>query len=210
MRGHLSEPETAYFLGSLVGAAFDTTQVAISTIMMAAARFPEAQAVVHAELDVVVGRDTRKFLRLSFLGDKSSNVLYSADVRRMDFAHRASGFHPRGTAMEACQSVRSVPVVVLACACESKVYFLSSQVHLAVLPKTSFGYVHPLIRRRRRVEGRHAERLLHSCWSNRVRKPLVGHIQNQIIASDGPPFAGPLRATPMCSQTPKGLTQSDG
>ncbi|KAI9461139.1 cytochrome P450 [Boletus coccyginus] len=55
--GNLSEPETAYFLGSLVGAAFDTTQVAICTIMMAAARFPEAQAVVHAQLDVVVGRD---------------------------------------------------------------------------------------------------------------------------------------------------------
>ncbi|KAN0101244.1 Cytochrome P450 [Tylopilus felleus] len=55
--GNLSEPETAYFLGSLVGAAFDTTQVAISTIMMAAARFPEAQAVVRAQMDVVVGRD---------------------------------------------------------------------------------------------------------------------------------------------------------
>ncbi|KIJ60557.1 hypothetical protein HYDPIDRAFT_32184, partial [Hydnomerulius pinastri MD-312] len=55
--GHLTEPETAYFLGSLVGAAFDTTQVAISTIMMAAARFPEEQAVVHAQLDAVVGRD---------------------------------------------------------------------------------------------------------------------------------------------------------
>ncbi|KIJ60559.1 hypothetical protein HYDPIDRAFT_170175 [Hydnomerulius pinastri MD-312] len=55
--GHLTEPETAYFLGSLVGAAFDTTQVAISTIMMAAARFPEEQAVVHAQLDAVVGHD---------------------------------------------------------------------------------------------------------------------------------------------------------
>ncbi|KAH0838851.1 cytochrome P450 [Lanmaoa asiatica] len=55
--GNFSEPETAYFLGSLVGAAFDTTQVAISTIMMAAARFPEAQAIVHAELDAVVGLD---------------------------------------------------------------------------------------------------------------------------------------------------------
>jgi cytochrome P450 len=55
--GNFTEPERAYFLGSLVGAAFDTTQVAISTIMMAAARFPEAQAVVHAQLDAVVGRD---------------------------------------------------------------------------------------------------------------------------------------------------------
>ncbi|KAH7884092.1 cytochrome P450 [Phlebopus sp. FC_14] len=55
--GNLTESETAFFLGSLVGAAFDTTQVAISTIMMAAARFPEAQATVHAQLDAVVGRD---------------------------------------------------------------------------------------------------------------------------------------------------------
>ncbi|KAG6373252.1 cytochrome P450 [Boletus reticuloceps] len=55
--GNFTEQETAYFLGSLVGAAFDTTQVAISTIMMAAARFPEAQAVVHAQLDAVVGRE---------------------------------------------------------------------------------------------------------------------------------------------------------
>lgn len=54
---NFTEPERAYFLGSLVGAAFDTTQVAISTIMMAAARFPEAQAVVHAQVDAVVGRD---------------------------------------------------------------------------------------------------------------------------------------------------------
>ena len=114
MKGHLSEPEAAYFLGSLVGAAFDTTQVAISTIMMAAARFPEAQAVVHAELDAVVGRDAREFLRSSFLDDRSSNVLDSADVRGMDVAHRASGFHPRGPAMETCQSVRSVPTATLA------------------------------------------------------------------------------------------------
>jgi cytochrome P450 len=85
--GNLSEPETAFFLGSLVGAAFDTTQVAISTIMMAAARFPEAQAVVHAQLDTVVGRDAREFLRLTFLGDKSCHDLDSADVCGMDVAH---------------------------------------------------------------------------------------------------------------------------
>ncbi|KAF9221266.1 cytochrome P450 [Gyrodon lividus] len=55
--GNFTEPETAYFLGSLVGAAFDTTQVAISTIMMAAARFPENQVIVQAQLDVIVGQD---------------------------------------------------------------------------------------------------------------------------------------------------------
>ena len=35
---------------------------------MAAARFPEAQAIVHAQLDAVVGRDARKCLSLPFLG----------------------------------------------------------------------------------------------------------------------------------------------
>ena len=41
--------------------------MAISTIMMAAARFPEAQAVVHAQLDAVVGRDAREFQGCHFL-----------------------------------------------------------------------------------------------------------------------------------------------
>lgn len=51
------------------------TQVAISTIMMAAARFPEAQAVVHAQLDTVVGRDARKFLGSPFVGNEWFNVM---------------------------------------------------------------------------------------------------------------------------------------
>ncbi|KIJ60560.1 hypothetical protein HYDPIDRAFT_117096 [Hydnomerulius pinastri MD-312] len=53
----MSENEIAYFCGSLVGASFDTTQVAISTILMAAASFPEVQEVVQAEIDSIVGRD---------------------------------------------------------------------------------------------------------------------------------------------------------
>lgn len=38
--------------------------------MMAAARFPEAQAIIHAELDAVVGLDARKLLQLLFLGNE--------------------------------------------------------------------------------------------------------------------------------------------
>jgi len=123
------------------------TQVAISTIMMAAARFPEAQAVVRAQLDAVVGRDAREFLWLSLHGDELYNDLDSADVYGMGITHRASGFYPRGPAMETRQSLRLVPSVFLVHADELDIYFLSPQVHLAGLPKPSFGYVHPLIRR---------------------------------------------------------------
>ncbi|KAF9231633.1 cytochrome P450 [Melanogaster broomeanus] len=54
----MSEDEMVYFCGSLVGASYDTTQVTISTILMAAAHFPDIQEIVHAEIDPVVGRET--------------------------------------------------------------------------------------------------------------------------------------------------------
>ncbi|KAG0703473.1 cytochrome P450 [Suillus ampliporus] len=54
----LSETEIAYLSGSLIGAGSDTTAVAISTVLMAAARFPHTQARVHEELEAVVGRET--------------------------------------------------------------------------------------------------------------------------------------------------------
>ncbi|KAF9237834.1 cytochrome P450 [Melanogaster broomeanus] len=51
-----SEDEIAYFCGSLVGASYDTTQVAISTILMASAHFPDIQEIVQAEIDSVLSR----------------------------------------------------------------------------------------------------------------------------------------------------------
>ncbi|KAG1835390.1 cytochrome P450 [Suillus subalutaceus] len=54
----LSETEIAYLSGSLVGAGSDTTAVAISTVLMAAARFPHLQAHVHEELEAIIGRET--------------------------------------------------------------------------------------------------------------------------------------------------------
>ncbi|KAF9232873.1 hypothetical protein BU15DRAFT_80732 [Melanogaster broomeanus] len=42
----MSEDEISYFCGSLVRAPHDTTQVAISTILMAAAHFPAIQEIV--------------------------------------------------------------------------------------------------------------------------------------------------------------------
>ena len=86
-RGEPDRTRNGVLLGSLVSApAFDTvcascskilfhylspylavqTQAAISTIMVAAMRRPKAQAVVHAQLDTIVGPDTCAFLRLPF------------------------------------------------------------------------------------------------------------------------------------------------
>ncbi|KAG2137952.1 cytochrome P450 [Suillus clintonianus] len=53
---HLTETEMAFLGGALFGAGSDTTAVAICTVLMAAACFPEEQAKVQAELDMVIGR----------------------------------------------------------------------------------------------------------------------------------------------------------
>ncbi|KAG2037320.1 cytochrome P450 [Suillus americanus] len=56
--GHLydlTEIEMAYLAGALFGAGTETTAVAICTVLMAAAHFPEEQAKVQAELDAVIG-----------------------------------------------------------------------------------------------------------------------------------------------------------
>jgi cytochrome P450 len=58
--GHLyglTEIEMAYLAGSFFGAGTDTTSVAICTVLMAAAHFPEEQAKVQAELDAIIGRE---------------------------------------------------------------------------------------------------------------------------------------------------------
>ncbi|KAG2136697.1 cytochrome P450 [Suillus clintonianus] len=52
----LGETESAFLVGSMFSAGSDTTGSAICTVLMAAARFPEEQAKVQAELDAVVGR----------------------------------------------------------------------------------------------------------------------------------------------------------
>ncbi|KAG0708177.1 cytochrome P450 [Suillus ampliporus] len=52
----LTEPEVAALAGTIFPAGFNTTVVAICTVLMAAACFPEEQAAVQAELDAVIGR----------------------------------------------------------------------------------------------------------------------------------------------------------
>ncbi|KAG1750423.1 cytochrome P450 [Suillus paluster] len=54
--GDLTEVETAALAATFFGAGSNTTAVAICTVLMAAACFPEEQATVQAELDEVIGR----------------------------------------------------------------------------------------------------------------------------------------------------------
>ncbi|KAG0705942.1 cytochrome P450 [Suillus ampliporus] len=52
----LTEAEMAALAGAFFGTGFTTTAAAVCTVLMAAACFPEEQAIVQAELDAVVGR----------------------------------------------------------------------------------------------------------------------------------------------------------
>ncbi|KAG0699188.1 cytochrome P450 [Suillus ampliporus] len=52
----LTDRELAFLAGSFLSAGTETTTLAICTVLMAAACFPEEQAKVQAELDAVVGR----------------------------------------------------------------------------------------------------------------------------------------------------------
>ncbi|KAG1742247.1 cytochrome P450 [Suillus paluster] len=51
----LTEVEMAFIAGGLFAAGTDTTTLAICTVLMAAACFPEEQAKIQAEIDAVVG-----------------------------------------------------------------------------------------------------------------------------------------------------------
>ncbi|KAG1874405.1 cytochrome P450 [Suillus subluteus] len=53
----MPELEIAYLAGSVFAAGSDTTTLAICTVLMAAACFPEEQRKVHEELDTVIGTD---------------------------------------------------------------------------------------------------------------------------------------------------------
>lgn len=53
---NLTEIKKAFLGGALFGAGSDSTAVAICTVLMAAACFPEEQAKVQVELDTVIGR----------------------------------------------------------------------------------------------------------------------------------------------------------
>ncbi|KAG1744389.1 cytochrome P450 [Suillus lakei] len=52
----MTETEMAFLAGAFFGGGTQTTSLAICTVLMAAACFPEEQAKVQAELDAVIGR----------------------------------------------------------------------------------------------------------------------------------------------------------
>ncbi|KAG1863418.1 cytochrome P450 [Suillus tomentosus] len=90
----LSTDEMAYLAGTLFGAGFDTIVIAITTIIMAVACHPLAQAKVHEELDMVIGLD-----RAPTFNDSSSlpqlhafilEALRWRPVVQIGFPHRAT------------------------------------------------------------------------------------------------------------------------
>ncbi|KAI0633734.1 cytochrome P450 [Trametes polyzona] len=110
---NMSDDELAYLAGSMFGAGSDTTAGVLPIMIMAAARHPELQARVQAQLDEVVGRD-----RLPTFADQEDlpevcawvqEVYRWRPVTPLGFAHRATKdvvwkdyVIPAGTEVLAC------------------------------------------------------------------------------------------------------------
>ncbi|KAG0696211.1 cytochrome P450 [Suillus ampliporus] len=90
----LTEVEKASLAGSFFGAATSTTTIAVCTVLMAAAYFPEKQAIVQAELDAVVGRHRAPTFAdqesLPHMHAFISEALRWRPVVPMGFAHRTT------------------------------------------------------------------------------------------------------------------------
>ncbi|KAF9235334.1 cytochrome P450 [Melanogaster broomeanus] len=95
----LSYDEMAYLASSLFGAGSDTTSIAMTILIMAAARHPEAQARVQEELDMVVGMDRGEPMRLPTFEDSDelpqlhafiSEALRWRPVTPTGISHRAT------------------------------------------------------------------------------------------------------------------------
>ncbi|KIJ11532.1 hypothetical protein PAXINDRAFT_84362 [Paxillus involutus ATCC 200175] len=90
----LSNDEMAYLAGSLFVAGSDTTAVGITTLMLAAACHPEAQARVQEEIDTVIGKDRvptfEDWDQLPQLHAFISEALRWRPIIPLGFAHRAT------------------------------------------------------------------------------------------------------------------------
>ncbi|KIK42207.1 hypothetical protein CY34DRAFT_83942 [Suillus luteus UH-Slu-Lm8-n1] len=110
--GYLTETEKAFLAGGLFGAASDSTAVAICTVLIAAACFPEEQAKVQAEIDTVIGRhraptfadqQSLPYLEAFILEAMrwrplATNVLQTIHRPKVDLTHWQENYHiPAGT-----------------------------------------------------------------------------------------------------------------
>ncbi|KAF7969821.1 hypothetical protein HWV62_25950 [Athelia sp. TMB] len=89
----LSDDELAYVAGSMFGAGADTTAAAISITVLAAAKFPAAQAKVHEELELVLAGKPPTFADEDSLPQMRAFVLETLRWRPVSVAgvaHRAT------------------------------------------------------------------------------------------------------------------------
>ncbi|KAJ3015441.1 hypothetical protein NUW54_g1049 [Trametes sanguinea] len=109
----LNDDELAYLAGSMFGAGSDTTAGVLPIVIMAAARHPQIQARVQAQLDKVVGRDRlptfEDWEKLTEVATYVQEVYRWRPVTPLGFAHRATkdvawnGYViPAGTEVLAC------------------------------------------------------------------------------------------------------------
>ncbi|OSC97213.1 cytochrome P450 [Trametes coccinea BRFM310] len=109
----LNDDELAYLAGSMFGAGSDTTAGVLPIVIMAAARHPQMQARVQAQLDEVVGRDRlptfADWEKLPEVAAYVQEVYRWRPVTPLGFAHRATkdvtwkGYViPAGTEVLAC------------------------------------------------------------------------------------------------------------
>ncbi|KAG2135100.1 cytochrome P450 [Suillus clintonianus] len=89
----MTETEMAYLSGVFFGAGTQTTSLAICTVLMAAACFPEEQAKVHAELDAVIGRHRVP----TFADQKSLPLLQAFITEALRWRPSATGALPHRT-----------------------------------------------------------------------------------------------------------------
>lgn len=94
--GHLyglTEIEMAYLAGGFFGAATETTAVAICTVLMAAAHFPDEQVRVQDELDEVIGRKRGNSGFFALQLCRLDNFCHSTDLRRQTIPSSSGGLY---------------------------------------------------------------------------------------------------------------------
>ncbi|EIW85900.1 cytochrome P450 [Coniophora puteana RWD-64-598 SS2] len=108
----LTPDETAYLAGTLYAAGSDTTSVGMSTIVLAAAKYPDLQAKIHAEIDTIISDRVPTpddMHTLPYLDAFTQEALRWRPIVPLGVMHKATadfawnGYHiPEGTAILGC------------------------------------------------------------------------------------------------------------